>query len=176
MAWTAPVTWTAGQIVGASDLNAQVRDNQTYLLSGRATAYLNTSTGSDYTAGAIASLTAVDATNIKMVLSSVSSGRIAGFWLFGIEIDDTAHGPTIILGTLLDGVTASAIQPGITMNNTNFNGTLKGIMITLPFFFSGVSAGSHTLTLGWRNTSTAGVAMRLYGAGASGQVGLAWEA
>lgn len=35
MSWTVPVTWTTGQVVGASDLNTQIRDNLLYLLSGR---------------------------------------------------------------------------------------------------------------------------------------------
>lgn len=28
MAWTSPITWTAGQLVTAADLNTHVRDNQ----------------------------------------------------------------------------------------------------------------------------------------------------
>jgi len=31
MAWTTPVTWAIGQLVTASDMNAQVRDNLNHL-------------------------------------------------------------------------------------------------------------------------------------------------
>src|SRR5579864_1108123 len=31
MAWTIPVTWTAGQLVSQVDLNAQIRDNENVL-------------------------------------------------------------------------------------------------------------------------------------------------
>ncbi len=31
MAWTAPATWSTGQIVTATELNEQIRDNETYL-------------------------------------------------------------------------------------------------------------------------------------------------
>jgi len=40
MAWTAPVTWTAAQLVYAADLNAQLRDNLLHLATP-----LNTATG-----------------------------------------------------------------------------------------------------------------------------------
>jgi hypothetical protein len=31
MAWTAPATWTTGQVVTAANLNEQIRDNETYI-------------------------------------------------------------------------------------------------------------------------------------------------
>jgi len=31
MAWTAPATWTTGQVVTAAELNEQIKDNETYL-------------------------------------------------------------------------------------------------------------------------------------------------
>jgi hypothetical protein len=33
MAWTTPVTWATNQLVAAGDLNAQIRDNENYLLT-----------------------------------------------------------------------------------------------------------------------------------------------
>mgnify|MGYP003422360300 CR=1 FL=1 len=41
MAWTTPITWTAGQVVDEDDLNEQIRDNMNFLNTAVGDAGLN---------------------------------------------------------------------------------------------------------------------------------------
>lgn len=49
MPWNTPITWSPGQVVAASDLNGQIRDDLNYLLAARPNAYVVRSGTSDYT-------------------------------------------------------------------------------------------------------------------------------
>ena len=76
-AWTTPATWGVDQLVTASDLNTQLRDNLNTLKTPPSAHYeLNES--SDYTTSS-ASFVDVDATNLALTITTSGGDVFVGF-------------------------------------------------------------------------------------------------
>lgn len=93
-----------------------------------------------------ASLTALDATNLKVTFTAPASGHVfVEVNVFGYHITTTDYG---ILGLLESGSPVSGCQ-----DQAGFFGSTVPSRITAIFEISGVSAGSHTYTLAARAPS-----------------------
>lgn len=91
MGWTAPKTWVASEVLSAANLNTQVRDNLSYLLSGRVFA---TMTYYNATPVTTTSTTFVDtdATNHKITFTPKSTRALVCAMFRGsiAAVSDTA--------------------------------------------------------------------------------------
>lgn len=162
--WVTPATWSTGELVTASDLNAELRD-QLSALKVPASAYGVVDEASDYT---IASSTwaDVDATNLAMtVVSTVdcvmhvefnvtifySSGSGDGITCFDIDVNGTRYAGD-------DGLKQGFVKSGL-------NPQLQSLTIAADI---PVSAGSNTFKLQWMRYTTISVTVGMYaGAGTS---------
>jgi len=150
MPWTTPATWTAGQVIGATDLNTQLRDNLSYLCVERPNAYLIRTGTSDYST-TLATFSDMDAANLILTVANVQSGRL------------------LVLVSLMgaaDNTAASAAEFDVILDSTTRAGGTHGLIrvpqnnqraVVLVARFTGVSVGSHTVKLQYRN-ATAGAA------------------
>lgn len=147
MAWNTPYTFTSGEVVSASRLNAQIRDNMNYLLNGRPFGQIVREGTSDYTT-TNTTFTPVDATNLRHTLTP-NSGRIKltamGQWsnsgdnnMYMDFILDNAGAATRVGGT-----------SGLRQQRQGNNGTSVW-PFTVVGVFTGLSATSHTFDLAWR--------------------------
>ena len=170
MAWVAPRTWTAGEVVTASMMNQDVRDNMNYVLSGRGVAQVKVLSASNYTITS-STFVYVDTTNLALTLS-INSGRIMGWWTFSELFDNTAHNGKAWVGTDRD---AGAAMHGDATYGTKLLLTNHSDDITLPFYFSGLSAASHTLKLMARTDGSAGASITIYKATDTPVYGMAFE-
>lgn len=177
MSWSVPITWVAGQVVGASDLNTQLRDNMTYLLQ-RPLANIFYTSGGNYTIGLQGSLVPVDATNVSMSLT-LSGTRIMGMWSVLIGTDSSAHLSEVWLTTCLDtnyGNYELSVYPG-TFSLRQGNGPSLAAA-TVMFTFT-TYPGAHSVQLCWRNIGTpSGEVSTIYcnaGGYTQGIRGSAWE-
>lgn len=154
MAWTTPITWTAGQVVGASDLNAQIRDNELYLYN-RPTASLYYGNAA-YTINGQATDIAVDSTHVKLT-ATISSGRAFVIWNFWGSIDNTAHNAVGAWGTLADATSGTATF------DIQYNRAALNVLMNFTTFawLTGLSVGSHTFYLAWHNDNSAGVSQSI---------------
>ncbi len=158
MGWTTPITWTVSQIVGASDLNSQVRDNLTYLLSGRAKTVIVRDNAASY---GVTSTTFVDVdpTNLSITLTPQSGIVEIGFAgaggysstsqvAFDVDIDGTRYA-----NGFGDGITALL----------GANGPI-GFTVTK----TGLSIASHTFKLQWKVINGTGSGSLYAGSGTPG--------
>jgi hypothetical protein len=139
MAWTTPITWATNQLVAASDMNNNVRDNANYLFNGRPqttkkTAFSTLSTSST-------TFVDVDATNL-IITHIAGSGRVLLLWTVPVL--------TPAVGT------ANASLDIIMDSTTRIGDATYGLTIVPPQFrtsctviglVTGVSVGSHTFKL-----------------------------
>lgn len=158
MAWTTPQTWTAGQVVGASDLNTHLRDNINYVLSGRGAVPLWWTSTGVITVNS-STFVDVDATNLKMTIT-LASGRIMGWWTATMQVDNTAHNVKAWLGTRVDDTTEDNASSAATVmlqqaGNTNY------IPVVVPFAFTNLSQASHFVKLRGRHDGSAGAVLRV---------------
>lgn len=154
MAWTTPPTFVSGQVVTASDMNNLVRDNETYLLSGRPKNAVFRDNNGSYTTTST-SFVDIDGTNLSITLTLNGSAVLIGFsgavtmtgnpMRFDISVDGTLLGAA--------GVDGMAI---VTTNGP----------ICLVALKTGLSAGSHTFKIQWRVGS--GTATLYSGSGTGG--------
>lgn len=80
MAWSAPQTWTTGQIVTAADLNQDIRDNMNYLDANKVTIPAVTGTGDLLTRNNVATWVRLSpGSNVGYVLSSDGADKSL-FW------------------------------------------------------------------------------------------------
>lgn len=158
MAWTTPTTFVAGNVLEAADLNEQVRDNMTYVHSGKPATSIARNNGSDYTPGA--SFADVDATNLSITLS-LTTGRVVISAQVVIKAA-TSQSIDCYLDVAIDGTRHGGTN-GITVESTTDPKT-KGagfyVMVT------GLSVGSHTFKLQAKQTHT-GVAGAIVSSSAS---------
>lgn len=147
MPWTTPQTWTPGQVVAASDLNSNIRDNSLYLFAGRPLGYVQRTGSADY---AISSTTFadVDAANLILTLT-ISSGRVLCIASGGLLNPVSS---ALALDFIADSTTRAGGVSGVLLSQ--FSNT--GQVYTAVGVFSGLSAGSHTFKLQSRVLSGTG--------------------
>jgi hypothetical protein len=145
MSWNTPRTWTPGEVVTASLLNAHLRDNLNALLAGRPLAFVCRTGSADYSTSST-SFVDVDGTNLALTLNLngsrvllVATALIAGSLSNSICYLDWAAD-----GSARAGGTNGLIQSAIGTTGANFQA------VTALAAFSGLSPGSHTFTLQYR--------------------------
>ena len=170
MPLNARTTWTANQLVGASDLNAQIRDNINYLLNERPFpspitrfAYYNTSS---------TTFVDIDAANLIQTLT-INSGRMAVFCAMGLHANNIA-GNFAAATVILDSATrAGSATYGLAAINQNTAAPTSFFAL-----FTGLSVGSHNVKIQWK-ANTGGTISNspdfLFGATAFCTIA-AWEA
>lgn len=139
MAWTTPSTFVAGDVLEAADLNEQVRDNMTYVHSGKPATAINHNNTTAYTPGT--SFGDVDATNLSITLS-LTTGRVE-IKAHCAFLAATSDGTTMYLDVTVDG-TRQGGTDGIAMDSTT-DPAKKGVGFSL--IVTGLSVGSHTFKL-----------------------------
>jgi hypothetical protein len=139
MAWTTPKTWTTGAVLSKADLDEQVRDNMTYVHSGKPASQLIVY-GGDYTSANNGYID-VDATNLSITLST-TTGRVLVTAMAAVS---SASGHNVGVGVTVDGVFV-AVSLGYA------DTTPEGVPIVA--FKLGLSIGSHTFRLQWNPGGT----------------------
>lgn len=146
MAWTTPATWTTNQLVSASDLNAQIRDNMSFLFNGQSVSSVVRNGTYSTTSN---SFVDVDAVNLILTLT-VTTGRVLIVAYGQAACSNTASAYTDV-DIILDSLTRAGNTTGLFNIPPN---------TTLPFvagaLFTGLSAGSHTFKLQYRNRVAGG--------------------
>lgn len=152
MAWNTPITWATNQLVTATDLNGQVRDNLNYLFNRPYAQYKRTS--GNYTTTST-SFVDVDATNLNLSLTTKSG--VVLFFFQGVSQTDT-NGAWAIFDVLVDGVAFGGGWLGYGMQAASYR-SLAGENYDVTFIgmVAGLSAGSHTFKLRWKVTSGTGI-------------------
>src|SRR5258708_27288320 len=77
MRWTAPPTFTPGQVVTATDLNTYLRDNPNYLYA-RPNSSIKRVNGSDYTTSS-STFVDIDGTNLSITLTLTGAAVLVCF-------------------------------------------------------------------------------------------------
>lgn len=133
MAWTLPRTWTNGEVVGETEMNAHVRDNLSYLFSPAFQQLVTGSAGLP-TAPHSASATAI---NTGLVITVTTyGGNVEAFFQANI----TGSG-RLRFNLQYDGTALVATATGITIAEpTNLNRT----QVMFHVFVTGLASGSHT--------------------------------
>lgn len=144
MAYVASGTFTTGQLIGASDLNQQIRDNEAYLLNGRQVVRQIYLKGSS-TTNTSTTFADIDTTNLRLTVPATASGRVR------------------ISVALNGGTSAAAMQFRISRDSgaefsghaTHGNAGISNTTAANLFFedyFTGLTLASHTFDLQWRQS------------------------
>lgn len=149
MAWTTPETWVPGQVVAASDLNSNIRDNTLYLFSGRPVGFTQHVGAADYST-ASSTFVDVDATNLILTLTTTGSRvLVAAMALIGGSL--AAGG--CFLDFILDSTTRAGGTSGLISTAISGGGT-QVHAVTAIGLFTGLSAAAHTFKLQYRGNGT----------------------
>ncbi len=151
MPWTQPITWTPAQVVAASDLNAQMRDNLLYLLASRPIAAVNRVGAADYTT-ASGSFVDVDASNLILTLTLNGSRALV---VATALIVGTVAGGGCFLDWIVDGTTRAGGSAGLVGTAVPTSG-LSIHAATAIGLFTGLAAGAHSFKLQYRGNGTGG--------------------
>ena len=150
--WRTPITWSVGQLVTATNLNEQVRDNLEFLKTPP-TALYNVNQGSDYTTTST-SFADVDATNLALTITTAGGDVLIGFMGYA---GGTAR---VYFDVLIDGVRMAGDDGFLASVNA------ANTPVTLVALKQGLAPGNHTFKLQWKVNS--GSATLYAGAGTSG--------
>lgn len=143
MGYTTPTTWLADQVVGASDLNAQLRDNMAYVHAGKPASVIARNNAGAYSTSS-GTFADVDSTNLAITLS-LTTGRVALFLTGSFYADAAAR--LLSLDCTIDGTRwMAAHTDGMAKETLDTNARI----ITLAMMKPGLSVGSHTFKLQWK--------------------------
>lgn len=150
MGWTLPRTWETNELVTASVLNEQVRDNLTYLAS-RPSAFTKGGSADYYTTSA--AWTDIDAANLQKTITVQAGGRVLA-WFYG----------TIYVANSNQIVGLRLVMNGVDMAGRTYGHTLSMTPYDTPFciqvLLENQSAGTQTWKPQW--FVTGGVAARIF--------------
>ena len=156
--WTTPKTWAIGELVRASDLNAQLRDNLSALKDPPSAHYTLDETADYQTTSTV--FVDVDSTNLSFTLST-NGGDVLVHFDGTLRSGGTGIG--VALDVAIDGVRLGGDEGLVVMYSST------GVM-SFTRLVSGLSAGEHTFVLQWRafNASSPYIPKMYTGAGTSG--------
>ena len=137
MPWTTPVTWSNSAVVGATDLNEQVRDNMAFLFSptfsmivtghtGVSTFNTTSTTAVPLTAG-ISSVVTTYGGALNIFFRAHKTG--VGTAVFNLEYNGTAY-------TMLPSGLATAFQHAEVWYNVWLTGLTSGTHVFMPTWFT----------------------------------------
>ncbi len=152
MAWTSPITWTPGQVVTSTDLNAQLRDNLGYLLA-RPNGGVLRDNNANYTTSS-GMFVDIDGTNLKITLTCTATKVLLGFT--GVM---NASGGTGYLDFMVDSARVGSAGDGLLQvtSATDQGYTMVALATVTPgtrvFKVQwGITAGTFTLRSGNGNS------------------------
>lgn len=156
MSWTVPRTFQVGELITASMLNEQIRDNMNALKSPPSDNY-ELDEASDYTTTQT-TFVAVDATNLELTIVTTGGDILVHFH------GCVEHGtPNFICFNLnLDSI-AVAGDDGIIRCRPAATAGTGTIAVSFSRLLTNVAAGTHVIRLTWK--TGAGTATLLAGAG-----------
>jgi hypothetical protein len=154
MAWTTPQTWTAGSVVSASQLNEQLRDNLSYLLS-RPHQRIARTAASDYTT-ASAAFVDIDSVNLSITLTIASGAVLVGF--SGVAQFDGGGSVRPAFDLAVDGVRHTTAADGL-ISLDGLSGALW-LPVTFTALAVGLTVGAHVFRPVWRNVGTGAATLR----------------
>lgn len=125
--WTAPRTWTAGEIVIASVMNTHVRDNMDFLKTPAAAIDSSSSVSTT-------SATLTDVTGSSVTLTATGTGGVDLYWVGDFSVTSTA---TITIALVGDGSVIFQIPYATSMTSFRHG-------CSFPYHIASVTAGSHT--------------------------------
>ena len=137
MAWTAPATWSPGQVVTATDFNAQLRDNLGYLLS-RPNSSIKRDNNANYTTTS-GVFVDIDTTNLSIQLTTSGSAVLLGFT--GVL---NTSGNDGYLDFTIDGTRYGSAGDGIAQISGAVDRTVSMLALV-----TGLAAGAHTFKVVW---------------------------
>lgn len=149
MAWTAPATWTANQLIGASDLNTQVRDNLNYLLGGRT---IGSKTSAVSASTSSTTFVDIDATNLIITQTLTSTRALCV--LVAPMYQNTA-GSYVYFDFVVDSTSRIGGTNGIFGFSPAAAGGyyMPGVVVGI---FTGLTAASHTFKPQWKVSANVG--------------------
>lgn len=125
--WTAPRTWTAGELITASIMNTHVRDNLDWLKTP--VAAIDTSSSVSTTS---ASLT--DVTGSSITFTTTGLGGVDIYWVGTYSVTSAA---TMAVALIADGVTVVSLPFSTSLTNYIHN-------CSFAYHIAAPSAASHT--------------------------------
>ncbi len=153
MAWTNPKTWMAGEVVGANDLNEQLRDNMSYLHSRPHQRIVRTATA-DYTTTST-TFVDIDSTNLSITLT-VSSGTVmVGFSAVTLVNTWTSFVMPAFNFTI-DGVPFTTAPRGVICYDQSPLAASFDRPVSYTVLVTDLTVGTHTFRPQWRNIATSG--------------------
>lgn len=156
MPWTTPSTWVNGTVVGATDLNTQLRDNLNYLLSGTVTAMARSGTN---TSTSSTTFVAMDATNLTASLTAVAS-RV--FFALHIPLYISTLTNYMYIDFAVNGVRIGNATKGVF--GWDFQNVVSGTYVPACFVgFASVTPGAVTVVPQWRVDGGVGGAINTNG-------------
>jgi len=129
--WTAPRTWTTGELVTASIMNTHVRDNLDWLKTPVESG--NITFAADFTT---TSATYTDVTGITTTITTVGGG-LDIFWRCTLFTSTTA---VVVFQVLIDGVSEEILGTAVVSSSTNIESCFY-------HHAAAKSAGSHTIKI-----------------------------
>lgn len=157
MAWTAPITWAAAQLVSATDLNTHIRDNENFLYTRFPVQQALVTNAGNYTTTST-SFVDVDATNLILTITpATGTVVIMAFLTASLAVTGTVY-----FDLILDSTTRySASASGSAFLNI---GGSNQAPVTIFGRFSGLSNTAHTFKLQWKVSASTGT---IYGSAAA---------
>ena len=149
MPWTAPPTFTPGQVVTATDLNTYLRDNPSYLVA-RPGQSIKRDNGAAYTTTSDV-MTDIDGTNLSITLVMAGSAVLVSFSAM-INQSGTPQVPRFDF--TIDGVLWSAATRGILFHLENSQYWDIGYSYTV--LVTGLTPGTHVFKPQWRRNAASG--------------------
>ncbi len=146
--YTAPRTWTTGELVTKALLDAEIRDN-IGALKTPASGYSIIDEAADYSTTST-SFVNIDGTDLSLTFTTAGGILLATFTGNAYTV---ATASRIYFDITVDGVRQGGDDGYIA---TELTTNSRAVCIVVPLY--GVSAGSHTFALQWKtNTGTAGM-------------------
>ena len=146
MSWTAPRTFLVSDVLGASDMNTWVSNNDAYLLQRNYVVAALQSSGADYALSTASAWTSVDATNLAIVFTPQST-RVRVDLSFTVD-PITLSGASDLYMDVFNGTVRAGLATGGLWRNTQ--GASGAQLFHVGFFgiFTGLTANtSYTFTL-----------------------------
>ncbi len=149
MAWVTPKTWTAGELVGETDMNTYIRDQQTYLFSPSFQQILTASAGNL----TITATTAIPISTADLSITLTTYGGNIHFYFAGRFSGGASD--VVRLNLLWDGTAVAEVTTGLVAEKI---GTQH--QVTMNGWVTGLASGAHTFQPCW-NVGGAGQSARL---------------
>ena len=149
MAWTAPKTWQADELLSAADYNTHLRDNLNALKNPPGAAIVRDNE-SVYTTTST-SWVSVDATNLKATITT--TGGDVDLYFQGVLSADSASSRHVWFDFRVDGVGGWAVNQGFAggIVRQAITSTI-GMAFNMGARITGLPPGTHTFEVIWRQS------------------------